>query len=324
MSGGTIWVLAEVSDSGLSTFALELVAGARRFASEVCAIAYEGEPDVLSKVLGSHGVDKVYLIRGLDDGLAAVGVARAVVKLLGSQPLPRAILFPQTYDGRDVVARCSAKLDLPVLTNVVNLLEVDGRLVAEHSIFGGEQTVRAAFTGDGPALFALRSKSFAPEDVGGPPAEVNQVEIDPVPSGVGARVIRSHHEDRSGPELDEASVVVAGGRGLGRVESYEMVEELAKLLHGAPGASRAIVDAGWVPYAYQVGQTGKIVKPSLYFAIGISGATQHMVGMKGAKNIIAINKDRDAPILQIADLGVVGDALKVVPRLIEALRARLS
>jgi electron transfer flavoprotein alpha subunit len=183
--------------------------------------------------------------------------------------------------------------------------------------------VTTAFEGEKPYLAGIRPKSFAPEPSGGGAAEV--VKVDSVDAGraAEAQVLDHHVEEQEGPKLEDAEVVVSGGRGLGSAEAYEpLVEELAKVLKGASGASRAIVDAGWVPYSKQVGQTGKTVKPKVYIAIGISGATQHMVGMKGSDNIIAINKDPEAPIFSVSDLGVVGDASKVVPKLIEALKAK--
>jgi electron transfer flavoprotein alpha subunit len=232
-------------------------------------------------------------------------------------------LIPHNYDGRDIAARLSVKLDRPVLTNVVNLIEADAGLVTEHPIFGGTEILTARFSGDGPGIYVVRTKSFALEALeGAAPAAVDSWDVPDLGRAGGARVTERHVAESEGPKLDEAAVVVSGGRGLGEAGSYELIETLAKLLKGAAGASRAIVDAGWVPYSHQVGQTGKTVKPTVYLAAGISGATQHMVGMKNSKNIIAINKDQEAPIFSIADLGIVGDVHEVLPKLIEALQAR--
>jgi electron transfer flavoprotein alpha subunit len=209
-----------------------------------------------------------------------------------------------------------------VLTNNTDIAVAEDVVIATTPVFGGTKLVSTTFTGGGPFLVAFRPKSFVAEGGAGAAGEVVSAPVPDLGSAGGATVTAVHVEETSGPKLDEAAVVVAGGRGLGESEKFDMIESLAKQLKGAPGASRAIVDAGWVPYSYQVGQTGKVVKPTVYIAAGISGATQHMVGMKGSKNIIAINKDKEAPIFGVADLGIVGDVHKVLPQLLEALAAR--
>jgi len=321
MAVSTVWVLAEANESGApTTTTLELLTKARELSGEIHAVAWGEAAAGLAEALGSHGATRLLHVADVGDGLPGPAVAAAMADRIASGA-PDLILMPQSYDGRDVAARLSARLDRPVLTNVVDLSGGDAP-EACHAVFGGAKIVKARFTGDSPQLFLVRPKSFAPESSGGAAAEVEALSV-PDLGATGAAVIAERHvEERSGPKLDEAAVVVSGGRGLGEAGKFELIEQIAKLLKGAPGASRAIVDAGWVPYSYQVGQTGKTVKPTIYLACGISGATQHMVGMKGAKNIIAINKDDQAPILSIADLGIVGDVNKVLPALIEALQSR--
>jgi electron transfer flavoprotein alpha subunit len=317
-----IWVLAESAEGSPVATTLELLAAARSLGSTVEAFTWGPDTEALAPAIGAHGATKVYTVGDVSPGLPGAPVAAAMAAQVESGNAPDVVLIATTYDGRDVAGRLSARLDRPVLTNAVNLTIEDGAPVSHHAIFGGTKVAKARFTGPGPAIFVVRAKSFAAQEVGGGPAEVVRVEVPDLGRANEARVLERHAEERAGPKLDEADVVVSGGRGLGQPDNYAMVEELARLLHGAPGASRAIVDAGWVPYAYQVGQTGKTVKPTVYVACGISGATQHMVGMKGAKNIIAINKDQEAPIFGIADLGVVGDVHKVLPKLIETLKTR--
>ncbi|HEY1467155.1 MAG TPA: electron transfer flavoprotein subunit alpha/FixB family protein [Acidimicrobiales bacterium] len=317
-----IWVLAEVADGKPITASLELISHARSLAGTVEAVAWGEDTAAVAGTLGEYGATVVHDVGDLSGALPGAPVAAALAAAVEAGGGPDAILFPATYDGRDIAGRLSAKLDRPVLTNVVGLNADDGGLSTQHAIFGGQQNVTAHFTGEGPGLFVIRAKSFPAEASGGGAAEVKALEAPDTGATNGARIVARHVEERTGPKLDEADVVVSGGRGLGQADQYALIEELATLLKGAPGASRAIVDAGWVPYSHQVGQTGKTVKPTVYLACGISGATQHLVGMKNSKNIVAINKDQDAPIFTVADLGIVGDVHKVVPKLIETLKAR--
>jgi electron transfer flavoprotein alpha subunit len=317
-----VWVLAEAGDSGPTPITLELLTEARSVAGTVEAVAWGADTASLAAALGEYGATTVYDVGDLGGALPGVPVSAAIAALIEGGNAPDAILIPATYDGRDVAGRLSVKLDRPVLTNVTGLVAGDGGLSSQHPVFGGSQIVTARFTGAGPAIFVIRAKSFAPEPSGGGAATVVAAPAPETGAANGAKLVERHVEERSGPKLDEAAVVVSGGRGLGEASNYALIEELAKLLHGAAGASRAIVDAGWVPYSHQVGQTGKTVKPTVYVACGISGATQHLVGMKGSKNIIAINKDKEAPIFSVADLGIVGDVHKVLPALIEALKAK--
>jgi electron transfer flavoprotein alpha subunit len=317
-----IWVLAESADGALTPVTLELLTEARSVASTVEAVAWGPDVAALAAGLGEYGASAVYDVGDLGGVLPGVPVAGAIAALVQGGNAPDAILIPATYEGRDIAGRLSAKLDRPVLTNVTGLVPGDGGLSSQHPVFGGSHIVTARFTGEGPGILVIRAKSFAAEPSAGAAASVVAAPVPDVAATNTAKVVERHVEERTGPKLDEAPVVVSGGRGLGEAANYAMIEELAKLLHGAAGASRAIVDAGWVPYSHQVGQTGKTVKPTVYLACGISGATQHLVGMKGSKNIVAINKDQEAPIFSVADLGIVGDVHKVLPALIEALKAK--
>ena len=321
MSIDNIWVFAQVANGNATSGTLELLTKANSLGGVVTAFV-GGTVGDAAATLGDHGAAKVYETGDLAGALPGVAVSAAMKAVIDGGDSPDLIMFPQNYEGRDVISRLSVKLDRSVLTNSTDV-SVDGDSVtAVTPIFGGVKMVSTSFTGVGPFLVAFRPKSFAAEPGAGGAAEVSSAPVPDLGATGGATVTAVHVEETSGPKLDEADVVVSGGRGLGESEKFEMIEALAKALKGAPGASRAIVDAGWVPYSYQVGQTGKVVKPTVYIAAGISGATQHMVGMKGAKNIIAINKDKEAPIFGIADLGIVGDVHKVLPQLIAALESR--
>lgn len=312
-----IWVFVEEEAGSPTTIGLELLAAGRQL-GQVTAVYLGPGSEAAFATLGEHGASSVL---HLDAGnrLPSGPVAAALSERIASGA-PDLILFGQAYTDRDVAGRLAARMGVGVLSNAIGVRLTNGGIETDHEILGGAQVATATMN-QGPFIVLIRPKSYPAEAVGGPVPSVENLELPEVGRSE-ASVLESHVEEREGPQLGEAAIVVSGGRGLGSPEAYELVEKLGKQLGAATGATRAIVDAGWVPYAKQVGQTGKTVKPDVYIACGISGAMQHLVGMKDSKTIIAINKDPDAPIFSIADLGVVGDVHKVLPKLIEALEAR--
>ncbi|HEY5664727.1 MAG TPA: electron transfer flavoprotein subunit alpha/FixB family protein [Ilumatobacter sp.] len=321
MAIDNIWVFAQGADGVATSATLELLTKARSLGGTVSAFVV-GDGAAIAGQLGEYGAARVYSTGDLGGGLPGAAGAAAMQAVIDGGESPDLIMFPQGYEGRDIMARLSVKLDRTVLTNNTDIVVSGDTVTVTTPVFGGESLVSSTFTGPGPFLAAFRPKSFEASAGAAAAGDVVAVTVPDLGATGGARVTAVHVEESSGPKLDEAAVVVSGGRGLGDAEKFAMVDQLAKLLKGAAGASRAIVDAGWVPYSMQVGQTGKVVKPNVYIACGISGATQHMVGMKGSKHIIAINKDQEAPIFGVADLGIVGDVHKVLPQLIAALQGR--
>ena len=297
---------------------------------------------VLAKAASLGGeVDAVLIGSGVE-GLAAdagrYGAARVHVaedaRLEAPLPQPRVdvlaklvrdggfdtVVFAATVLSADVAAGLAARLDAGLNWDLTDLVEQDGKLVGKRPALGDSVYVDVGWSAE-PRLALIRSGTFEPAESGGS-AEVVRVEPQLEGFSLAATMLEQAHEDSEGPSIEDADIIVAGGRGLGGPENFALVEELAKALGGAVAATRAVVDAGWYPYAAQVGQTGKTVAPKLYIACGISGAIQHKVGMQSSGLIVAINKDPNAPIFEYADLGVVGDLHEIVPRLTELVRAR--
>jgi electron transfer flavoprotein alpha subunit len=312
----TAWVFSTETDGTPVPGALELLAKARTLGSPSVFHVGRGG-DAVFAILGDHGAGTVYHL-DTGDQLPAAAAAGALAALITEQA-PDIVLFSPGNTDRDVAGRLSVKLGKPVLANAVDLT---GSSVVHSEILGGTTAVQTEITAGPPALVIVRPKAFTAEPVGAGQPDVVQVAMPDAGHSAAAVITERHVEEKQGPDLEAAGVVVSGGRGLGSPEKFQMLDELARLLGGAVGATRAVVDAGWVPYSYQVGQTGKTVKPAVYLACGISGAMQHLVGMKDSSTIIAINKDADAPIFGIADLGIVGDVHSVVPKLVETLRNR--
>ncbi len=245
----------------------------------------------------------------------------AAVEASGAQ----VVLYPGDPLLSDVVARAAVRLGAGVVTDVTDLERADDALVATKPIFGGDMTSRCQVTPGRAQFLGIKANAFADEEAGGSPADVVPLEVTVADEARRARVVEVVEAEATGrPEMTEAPIVVAGGRGLGDAEGFELIEQLADVLGGAVGASRAATDAGWYPHQHQIGQTGKTISPQLYIGAGISGAIQHRAGMQTSQTIVAINKDPEAPIFSIADLGVVGDLKQVIPALVAEVEKRGS
>ncbi|HEX6547234.1 MAG TPA: electron transfer flavoprotein subunit alpha/FixB family protein [Candidatus Dormibacteraeota bacterium] len=314
-----IWVCAELAGGKAAPISFELLAKARELGDAEAVALGPGAGEAAGE-LGKHGAKVVYVNEdeAYADFLAEPGTD--TMEALVKEHSPDLVLFGFTADSREVAGRLAARLGVGLISNAQDVSAKDGGFVARVPYFGGAKVAEYKANAK-PAIVLLRPKSVEAAETGGE-AKVEQVSATIGEGSRRARIVERKVETAEKIKLEDAAVVVSGGRGLGGPENFPILEQLADALGGAVGASRAVVDAGWVPYSMQVGQTGKTVRPGVYIAAGISGAMQHTVGMKGAKVIIAINKDAEAPIMKMADLAVVGDALKIVPKLTEAVKAR--
>jgi electron transfer flavoprotein alpha subunit len=274
--------------------------------------------DELCGSLGSYGATKVYRARA-PEGLGAP-VVDVMAKVIQEQGYSYA-LFGGGLLGFEIGAGLTARLNAGVTMEVTEVSARDGRLVAKRPILQDSAIVDVDYVGE-PGVIIGRLNAFDVRETGGGAAEVVDVDVELAEHSTKASMVKRGEQRGADVNIEDAEILVAGGRGLGKAEGFEMCEQLAEAMGGAVAATRAVVDAGWYPYAAQIGQTGKTVAPKLYLAAGISGAIQHKVGMQAAENIVAINKDPNAPIFEFSDLGIVGDLNKIVPKLTEAVKQK--
>jgi len=297
-------IIGEIINNNLSSGTLEILSKAKSMELETQVITV-GSDD--TPAIGLNDTKQTYIKRS-NSSLNFSKVASKITEIIKNEDI-KLILGSSTYMCRDLISFISVDLNSSPISNVIDFDLHDGKISTVNSINGGESLYKAKINSD-HSLLLIRPKAFDPAEV---ELNTDYETIDVDNSDI--EVFDIYIEEKSGPQLEDSKVVISAGRGMVDKENLEMIETLATKLNAAIGGTRAIVDAGWMPYSQQVGQTGKTVKPDVYIACGISGATQHQVGMKDSKYVIAINKDEEAPIFQLADLGIVGDTLSVIPKL---------
>lgn len=321
MSNG-VWVLAEVKDGAIKRVAMEMLSTgqqlAKKLGEELCAVLLGKAVEALASSLVPYGPQKVYVCE--HEALAhysTEGYTKALAQLVKEKD-PSILLIGNTFMGKDLAPRLAARLRTGLFSDCINL-EIDekGRLQVTRPIYAGKAIARAVFSSN-PQMATIRPNVLGMGETNSShKAEVIKINPDLEPKDIRTVIKEVVKTVQTMVELTEADIVVSGGRGMKGPESFRLLEDLASVLGGAVGASRAAVDSGWRDQQFQVGQTGKVVSPKLYIACGISGAIQHLAGMRTSKVIVAVNKDPDAPIFKIADYGIVGDLFKVMPIMIE-------
>jgi electron transfer flavoprotein alpha subunit len=285
---------------------------------EAAALVVGAVADDACASLGNWGAAKVYRAKSVPEGLAQP-IVDAMAKVIEDEGFTYA-LFGGGLLGFEIGAGLTARLNAGVTMEVTEVKVQDGKLVAERPILQDSQIADVGYVAE-PGIIIGRLNAFDTKESGGT-AEVVDVEVEMSPWSTKATMVQRGEQRGADVNIEDADILVGGGRGLGAAEGFKIAEELAEAMGGAVAATRAVVDAGWYPYAAQIGQTGKTVAPKLYLAAGVSGAIQHKVGMQNSENILAINKDPNAPIFEFSDLGVVGDLHKIVPKLTEAIKAK--
>jgi len=285
---------------------------------EAAALVVGDVSEAACAALGNYGAAKVYRASNVPEGLAQP-IVDAMAKVIGDGGFSYA-LFGGGLLGFEIGAGLTARLNAGVTMEVTAVKVQDGKLVAERPILQDSQVADVAYVSE-PGIIIGRLNAFDAKESGGT-AEVIDIDVELSGWSVKAKMVQRGEQRGADVNIEDAEILVGGGRGLGAAEGFQQCEELAEAMGGAVAATRAVVDAGWYPYAAQIGQTGKTVAPKLYLAAGISGAIQHKVGMQNSENILAINKDQNAPIFEFSDLGVVGDLHKIVPKLTEAIKAK--
>jgi len=315
-----ILVLVDHAEGAVRKTTAELLTLARRL-GEPSAVFVGSQVGAARDALKRYGAEKIYVLDdvALTDYLVAPK-AEALTQLV-EQTRPAAVLIPSSAEGKEIAGRLAIKVSSGLITDAVDIQAGEAGPLTTQSVFAGSHTVNAQVT-HGTPIITVKPNSVTPEEVDGGAAE-EAFSVTTSDAAKTARIVERRPRAATGrPELTEAAIVVSGGRGT--AGNFEPVEELADALGAAVGASRAAVDSGWYPHAYQVGQTGKTVSPQLYVAVGISGAIQHRAGMQTAKTIVAVNKDDEAPIFELVDFGVVGDLHAVLPKATQAVNARKS